>query len=63
MAAPAFLTGLVNMLLHEVIGDAPCNYNPGQLTTFTKMAFHCGRWPVVLMERSHLLSILSRCGR
>ncbi|MCC8468562.1 DUF7687 domain-containing protein, partial [Xanthomonas phaseoli] len=36
MAAPAFLTGLVNMLIHEVIGDAPCNYNPGQLTTFTK---------------------------
>lgn len=36
MAAPALLTGLVNMLVHEAIGDAACNYSPGQLTTFTR---------------------------
>lgn len=35
MQAPAYLTGLVNMLIHEAIGDAKCNYAPGQLTTFT----------------------------
>ncbi|WDM71437.1 DUF7687 domain-containing protein [Xanthomonas cucurbitae] len=36
MAAPAFLTGLVNMLVHEVIGDVACDYDPRQLTTFTR---------------------------
>jgi len=36
MAAPAFLTGMVNMLIHEVIGDTPCDYDPRQLTTFTR---------------------------
>jgi len=36
MKAHAFLTGLVNMLIHEVIGDAPCDYDPRQLTTFTR---------------------------
>jgi len=36
MFAPAFLTGLVNMLVHDAIGDAKCNYSPGQLTTFTR---------------------------
>lgn len=34
--APAYLTGLVNMLIQEAIGDRPCNYAPGQLTTFTR---------------------------
>lgn len=31
----AFLTGLVNMLIEENIGDAPCNYDPRTLTTIT----------------------------
>ena len=34
--APAYLTGLVNMLVHEAIEGSPCNYDPGQLTTFTR---------------------------
>ncbi|MBP3983982.1 hypothetical protein J5837_06025 [Pseudoxanthomonas helianthi] len=34
--APAYLTGLVNMLIYEAIGDARCNYSPSQLTTFTR---------------------------
>jgi len=33
---PAYLTGLVNMLVQEAIGDLPCNYDPRQLTTFTR---------------------------
>lgn len=32
----AYLTGLVNMLVEAAIGDAPCDYNPLQLTTFTR---------------------------
>src|SRR5690606_15378440 len=36
MQAPAFLTGLVNMLVYQTIGQTPCNYSPGQLTTFTR---------------------------
>jgi hypothetical protein len=35
----AYLTGLVNMLIEEHIGNAPCNYNPQSLTTMT----HNGR--------------------
>ncbi|MDE1962912.1 MAG: hypothetical protein KGI42_03270 [Xanthomonadaceae bacterium] len=34
--APAFLTGLVNMLVQEATGDLPCNYDPRELTTFTR---------------------------
>ena len=34
--APAYLTGLVNMLVHEAIGGHECNFNPRQLTTFTR---------------------------
>lgn len=33
---PAYLTGIVNMLIEEAIGTAACNYSPGQLTTFTR---------------------------
>jgi len=33
---PAYLTGLINMLVEEAIGDLPCNFNPLQLTTFTR---------------------------
>lgn len=36
MKAPAYLTGLVNMLIYEAIGNHQCNYAPGQLTTFTR---------------------------
>ena len=33
---PAYLTGLVCMLMEEAVQGAPCNYNPMQLTTFTR---------------------------
>jgi len=36
MSAPAYLTGLVNMLVHEAIDGSECNFAPGQLTTFTR---------------------------
>ena len=32
---PAFLTGIVNMLVEANIGGAPCNYDPKALTTVT----------------------------
>lgn len=32
---PAYLTGIVNILIEANIGDMACDYNPGQLTTFT----------------------------
>lgn len=31
----AFLTGIVNLLIEENIGDAPCDYNPQSLITMT----------------------------
>jgi hypothetical protein len=31
----AFLTGIVNMLIEQGVGDAPCNYDPRGLTTVT----------------------------
>ena len=34
--APAYLTGLINMLVEEAVGDLPCNFDPRQLTTFTR---------------------------
>ena len=34
--APAFLTGIVNMLIESNTGGAPCNFDPRVLTTFTK---------------------------
>ncbi len=33
---PAYLTGLVNMLIEAHLGDLPCNYDPRQLTTITR---------------------------
>lgn len=33
--APAYLTGVVNMLIEAGIGGSPCNYDPRQLTTVT----------------------------
>lgn len=33
---PAFLTGIVNMLIEANIGGAPCNYDPKALTTVTR---------------------------
>lgn len=33
--APAYLTGIVNMIVESNIGDLPCNYNPMALTTVT----------------------------
>jgi hypothetical protein len=34
--APAYFTGLVNMLIEANIGGLSCNYNPGKLTTVTR---------------------------
>jgi hypothetical protein len=31
----AFLTGIVNMLVHAALGDEPCDYDPRSLTTLT----------------------------
>jgi hypothetical protein len=33
--APAYLTGIVNMIVESNIGPLPCNYNPMALTTVT----------------------------
>ncbi|MBS0456118.1 MAG: hypothetical protein JSS44_02135 [Proteobacteria bacterium] len=33
---PAYLTGLINMLVEKAINGLPCNFNPLQLTTFTR---------------------------
>ena len=33
--APAYLTGIVNMIVESNIGPFPCNYNPMSLTTVT----------------------------
>lgn len=33
--AEAFLTGLVNMIVESRVGDAPVDYDPRELTTFT----------------------------
>lgn len=33
---PAYFTGLVNMLIQESTGNLPCNYDPRELTTFTR---------------------------
>jgi hypothetical protein len=42
----AFLTGIVNMLVQENIGDAPCDYDPRSLTTMT-----CNAMPLRTMSR------------
>jgi hypothetical protein len=34
--APAFLSGIVNMIVEANADGLPCNYNPLELTTFTK---------------------------
>jgi hypothetical protein len=34
--APAFLTGMVNMLIEHHADGLPCNYNPGTLTSITR---------------------------
>ncbi|WP_440138088.1 DUF7687 domain-containing protein [Stenotrophomonas maltophilia] len=34
--APALLTGLVNMMIQEGTGGVPCDYDPRELTTFTR---------------------------
>ena len=35
MYTPAFLTGIVNMVIKANIGTTPCDYDPQKLTTFT----------------------------
>lgn len=34
--APAFFTGLINMLIEQAIGTWPCDYDPKKLTTVTR---------------------------
>lgn len=36
MKAPAYLTGLVNMLIEANSGGSPCDYDPRELTTVTR---------------------------
>jgi len=36
MKAPAFLTGLVNMLIEQNANGMPCNFDPRELTTVTR---------------------------
>lgn len=38
MAKPAYLTGIVNMIIESIVGHEGFNSNPGQLTTFTQDA-------------------------
>lgn len=33
---PSYFTGLINMLVDEALGGLPCNFDPGELTTFTR---------------------------
>lgn len=42
----AFLTGLVNMLIEANIGDKECDYDPRELTAFTK-----DRYPIRTLSR------------
>jgi hypothetical protein len=35
---PAYLTAIVNMLIHANIGSLECDYDPRELTTFTHMS-------------------------
>lgn len=35
MKAEAYLTALVNMIIHEQLGEMPVNFDPRELTTFT----------------------------
>jgi len=46
MKAPAYLTGIVNMLIEANSDQLPCDYDPRQLTTFTR-----GRTPVRTLAR------------
>lgn len=48
MAQPAYLTGIINMIVEAEIGDTPCDYNPGGLTTFTR-----GGAPLKTLSRRH----------
>lgn len=34
--APAYLTGLINMVVESAIGEHPCDYDPRELTTVTR---------------------------
>lgn len=34
--APAYLTGIINMLIEANVGRLPCDYEPKELTTFTR---------------------------
>ena len=36
MKNPAYLTGIVNLLIDANLGDLPCNYDPQTLTTITR---------------------------
>lgn len=46
--APAYFTGIVNMLVEASIQGLPCDYNPRRLTTVTRSGvpytwWECGR--------------------
>ena len=37
--APAYFTGIINMLIEGAIGDCPCDFSPRELTTITVGGF------------------------
>ncbi len=45
---PAYLTGMVNLLIESNVGVRPCNYNPNQLTAFTSNGM-----PLKTLSRRH----------
>jgi hypothetical protein len=60
---PAFLTAIINMLIHANIGGIECDFDPRELTTFTHMsaplrtlarrvdgAFPCAKNPIAVWE-------------
>lgn len=46
MKAPAFFTGMINMLIEANLGGQPCNFDPRSLTLFTQQGF-----PVRILSR------------
>jgi hypothetical protein len=44
--APAYFTGIINMLIEDAVGQRPCDFNPRELTTIT-----VGGFPVRTLAR------------
>jgi hypothetical protein len=48
--APAFLTGIVNMLIEQHAEGLPCNYDPRTLTSITRDGVPLDRLPSLVQE-------------